>query len=205
MFYFLKGTLAQRTEHLAVLDCGGVGYACHCSQSTLASLHTGTETTLYTSLQVREGDLRLYGFASLEERELFLLLLGVTGVGAKAALSILSATTPEHLLLSIMTGDGKALQIAPGIGKKIAGRIVLELQDKLAKQPMTLPSQTVPQNNTQLPQNKTQDAMTALTVLGYGQAEILGALQGMDTNSLSVQGIIKEALKRLAPEKGARK
>lgn len=133
MFYYVKGPVAHIAPYLAVIDCGGVGYACHTTANTLSYLKKGEVTKLYTYLHVREELFDLYGFSTEEERSCFELLIGVSGVGPKAALSILSATSPEGLAMSIITGDEKALTVAQGIGKKIAQRIILELKDKLAK------------------------------------------------------------------------
>lgn len=134
MFYYLEGTVALIEKELAVIDCGGVGYACHTSQNTCASIRMGEKTRLYTYLSIRENACDLYGFAQQEELNCFKLLLGVSGVGPKAALAILGIAPPSQLALSIITEDAKFLTQAPGIGKKIAQRICLELKDKLAKE-----------------------------------------------------------------------
>ena len=131
MFYYLKGTAAHLGPNLAVIDCGGVGYACRTTSYTLSALQAGQPAKLYTHLSVREDGVDLYGFASENERSCFQMLIAVSGVGPKAALSILSATTPEGLATAIITGNEKALMVAPGIGKKTAQRIILELKDKL--------------------------------------------------------------------------
>ena len=131
MFYYLNGTVAEIAAGLAVIDCGGVGYACATTNYTLSQLKKGERARLYTYLHVREDIFELYGFASQQELNSFKMLIGVSGVGPKAALAILSATTPQNLALSIVTEDEKALTAAQGIGKKIAQRIILELKDKL--------------------------------------------------------------------------
>ena len=133
MFYYLKGTVGHLAPNLAVLDCGGVGFACHTTSYTLSYLKVGEEAKLYTYLNVREDAMELFGFATDNERSCFQMLIGISGVGPKAALSILSSTTPEGLATAIITGNEKALTVAQGIGKKIAQRIILELKDKLAK------------------------------------------------------------------------
>ena len=133
MFYYLSGTVAHIDANLAVIDCGGVGYACKTTSYTIASLKRGEKGKLFTHLNVREDAMELFGFATQEELNLFQQLISVSGVGPKAALSILSSTNPANLALSIITGDEKALTCAPGIGKKIAQRVILELKDKLAK------------------------------------------------------------------------
>ena len=134
MFYYLDGTVAEILPYLAVMDCGGVGYACKTTNNTLSSLKKGQKKRLYTYLNVAENVFELYGFASQSELNSFKLLIGVSGVGPKAALAILSAGTPETLAMAIVTGDEKALTAAPGVGKKIAQRIILELKDKMAKE-----------------------------------------------------------------------
>ena len=133
MFYYLSGTVAHIEPYLAVIDCGGVGYACRTTSYTLSALKKGDKGKLFTYLNVREDAMELYGFATQEELNLFQQLISVSGVGPKAALSILSSSTPANLALSIITGDEKALTCAQGIGKKIAQRVILELKDKLAK------------------------------------------------------------------------
>ena len=118
MFYYLKGTAAHLGPNLAVIDCGGVGYACRTTSYTLSALQIGAPAQLYTHLNVREDAMELYGFSTENERNCFQMLIAVSGVGPKAALSILSATTPEGLATAIITGNEKALMVAPGIGKK---------------------------------------------------------------------------------------
>ena len=117
MFYYVKGTVAHVAPFLAVIDCGGVGYACRTTNTTLSRLEKGAPATLYTHLNVREDAMELYGFYSENELNCFRMLIGVSGVGPKAALSILSATTPEGLAMSIITGDEKSLTVAQGIGR----------------------------------------------------------------------------------------
>ena len=133
MFYYLDGTVAEILPYLAVIDCGGVGYACKTTNNTLASLKKGQRGKLYTYLNVGEGIFELYGFATQNELNSFKLLISVSGVGPKAALAILSSGTPESLAMAIVTGDEKSLTAAPGIGKKIAQRIILELKDKIRR------------------------------------------------------------------------
>ena len=120
MFYYLNGTVAHIEPFLAVIDCGGVGYACRTTSCTLSALKKGDRGKLFTHLSVKEDGVDLYGFATAEELRLFQQLISVSGVGPKAALSILSSSTPANLALSIITGDEKALTCAPGVGKKIA-------------------------------------------------------------------------------------
>ena len=199
MYNYLSGTVAHIEPFLAVIDCGGVGYACRTTSFTLSRIKTGEKAKLYTYLSVREDAMDLYGFSSQEERRLFQLLTSVSGVGPKAALAILSSSTPENLALSIITGDEKALTAAQGVGKKIAQRVILELKDKLAKgqsisaagENISGPAVTV------IPQNKLSEASAALAVLGYSQGEINTALKGIDIDAQPLEQIIRLALKNM--------
>ena len=198
MFYYVSGTLAHVEPRLAVIDCGGVGFACNTTANTLSALTKGKQAKLYTHLAVKEDDMTLYGFASREELNLFRQLISVSGVGPKAALAILSVSTPSNLALSIITGDTKPLVAAPGVGKKIAQRVVLELKDKLAKeQGEALEQYTVPQNGLALAEDKLGESAAALAVLGYSQSEINLALKGIDLEGLTPEQIIKQALKKM--------
>ena len=198
MFYYVKGPVAHIAPYLAVIDCGGVGYACHTTANTLSYLKKGEVAKLYTYLHVREELFDLYGFSTEEERSCFELLIGVSGVGPKAALSILSATSPEGLAMSIITGDEKALTVAQGIGKKIAQRVLLELKDKLAKGQLPAAGESYGGSGlTVIPQDKTSEATAALAVLGYGPAEINMALKGLDLAALSLEDIVRQALKKM--------
>jgi len=199
MFYYLNGTLAHVGPNLAVIDCGGVGYACKTTNYTLASLKRGDKAKLYTYLHVREEIFELYGFASENELNCFQMLIGVSGVGPKAALAILSSVSPEHLATAIITGDEKALTGAPGVGKKIAQRVILELKDKLAKGQLNSVSGESYGGTgvTVIPENKASEASAALAVLGYGPAEINEALKGIPVDELSLEAVIKQALKKM--------
>ena len=198
MFDYLTGKLAHMEDRLAVLDVGGVGFAVNTSLYTLSALKKGQSATLYTHLSVKEDDLTLYGFATREERNLFRQLISVSGVGPKAALSILSCASPSQLALSIITGDLKPLTAAPGVGKRIAQRVVLELKDKLAKeQGAALEQYQAPAAGLALPQDKGGEAAAALAVLGYHQSEINAALKDIDLQSLSVEEVIKQALRKM--------
>ena len=200
MFYYVSGTVTHVAPYLAVIDCGGVGYACRTTNVTLGALTVGKPGKLYTYLHVREDALELYGFATEEELKCFEMLLGVSGVGPKAALSILSSAPPERLAMSIITGDEKALTAAPGVGKKIAQRIILELKDKLSKGQLGggISGETYGGSGiTLIPENKVSEASAALAVLGYSPSEIGLALKGIDMDSLSLEQIIKQALKKM--------
>lgn len=199
MFYYLNGTVAHVEPYLAVIDCGGVGYACRTTSYTISALKKGDKGKLFTYLNVREDAMELYGFATTEELRLFQQLISVSGVGPKAALAILSSNTPANLALSIITGDEKALTCAPGVGKKIAQRVILELKDKLAKgQTFGGAGESYGGTGvTVIPENKLSEATAALAVLGYSNQEIGVALKGIDLDSMSLEQIIKEALKKM--------
>jgi len=196
MFYYLKGTVAAMEAQLAVIDCGGVGYACNTTATTLGSLRLGDQAKLFTCLYIREDAFDIYGFATQRELSMFKSLIGVTGVGPKAALSILSAATPEQLALSIMTGDEKALTVAPGIGKKLAQRVILELKDKLDLETSDgfLP-QTVPA--TAAAKSAFGDAQAALMALGYNQNAAAAALRDIDVENTPLQEVVRQALRKM--------
>ena len=199
MFYYVSGTVAHVEPYLAVIDCGGVGYACRTTSYTISQIKKGDKAKLFTYLNVREDAMELYGFASNEELKLFQQLISVSGVGPKAALAILSTRSPADLALAIITGDEKALTAAAGVGKKIAQRVILELKDKLAKgQTISAGGETVSGPVvTIIPQNKASEAAAALAVLGYSQAEINVALKGVDVENLALEQIIRQALKNM--------
>lgn len=199
MFYYVSGTVAHVEPYLAVIDCGGVGYACRTTSYTISALKKGDKGKLFTYLNVREDAVELYGFATQEELNLFQQLISVSGVGPKAALSILSANSPANLALSIITGDEKALTCAQGIGKKIAQRVILELKDKLAKgQSNAVGGESYGGTGvTVIPENKLSEAGAALAVLGYTQGEINIALKDIDLDGLTLEQIIKQALKKM--------
>jgi len=198
VYYYLNGVVGHIAPNLAVMDCGGVGYACRTTSYTLSSLQMGEKAKLFTHLNVREDAMELYGFSTENERNCFQMLIGVSGVGPKAALSILSSTTPEGLATAIITGNEKALTVAPGIGKKIAQRIILELKDKLAKGQLPAAEETFGGSGvTVIPQDKTSEASAALAVLGYNPAEITAALKGLDLDALTLEEIVRQALRKM--------
>lgn len=198
MFYHIKGTVTDMEPGMVVIECGGVGFAVNTSANTMSQLRSGTETKLYISEQVREDAFELYGFNTLAEKNCFEMLISVSGVGPKAAVSILSSNTPEGVCMAVMSGNEKALTVAAGIGKKIAQRVILELKDKMSKQAgdFALPDAdfVVPAGDNA--QNKMADASSALGVLGYSGAESAAALKGVDM-SLPLEDIIRAALRNM--------
>lgn len=201
MFYYLNGTLEYRDATTCVIDCGGVGYKLTVSLTTSDSLVNKMNQTvkLYTYLAVREDGIELFGFASTEERSCFNQLISVSGVGPKAAMSILSTLTPDNFSLAICTEDVKAISKAQGIGAKTAARIVLELKDKISKDMMSAGAKSEAVKSVAVPMSSAlSEAAEALMVLGYDKNTVLGVLRGMDTQSADVGELIKTALKKLA-------
>ena len=197
MFYFIRGTVAHTAPGLVVIDANGVGYALNTSYLSASSVKAGDTATFYTYLYVREDIFDLYGFATQEELTCFKQLITISGVGPKAAAAILGVVTPQKLALAVVTGDEKALCQAPGIGKKLAQPIILELKDKMAKNQLESASEAegLPAD---LPSGGAlDDALAALTVLGYSRAQALAALKGADAAAMSVDELIRTALKKL--------
>lgn len=197
MFYYVNGTVAEIEAGLAVIDCSGVGYACATTNYTLSQLKKGERAKLYTYLNVREDAMEMFGFASQSELRSFKMLIGVSGVGPKAALSILSSTTPQQLSMAVVMGDEKALTAAPGIGKKIAQRIILELKDKLIKEQGGFEAGSGAAAAMPAQNNKAGEAAAALAVLGYSPQEIAAALKGIDMDALPLEEIIRQSLKKM--------
>lgn len=202
MYYYLNGELAYRDLSTCVIDCGGVGYKLTVSFITSESLMSklGKQVKLFTHLAVREDGMELFGFGSYEEKECFNKLTSVSGIGPKAAMSILSTMTPEKLAIAICTDDKKAIAKAPGIGAKSAARIILELKDKMSVG-MTdgdVEASSISPSATSFVSNSAfSEAVEALTVLGYDKNTALSVLKGIDPSVTDVGEIIKLALKKL--------
>lgn len=198
MFNYISGVAAELMPNLAVIDCGGIGFEINTSAYTLSQLKTGEKTKLFTYVHIREDVFEIYGFSSRNEKHCFEMLLGVSGVGPKAALSILSVNTPENLVMSIISENEKAITAAPGVGKKIAQRVILELRDKMAKETDAVSfADSGFAASAPVDSSKLGDATAALTVLGYSAAEINAAMKKVDVESLTLEEIIKSALKQM--------
>ena len=205
MFYYISGKLAHLEPTVAVIDAGGIGYKLTISGTTHAALphHLTTQEAptvkLYTYMAVREDGIELFGFSSEDELSSFKLLITVSGVGPKAAISILSELTPAKLAIAICSDDKKAISRANGIGPKTAARIILELKDKLKGEAFidTDGSITAEELSTSTPSGKRKDAEDALAVLGYSRSEASAALRTINTDTLEVNEIIRQALKKL--------
>ena len=195
MIYYVSGPVALLEPGLAVIDCAGVGYGCRITAYTASKLKLRENTRLYITESIREDAYDLYGFESREEQRCFELLTNVNGVGPKAALSILSSGGPQNFTLAVMTGHEKLLTAAPGVGKKIAQRIILELKDKLGgASELDFSAGSVaaaPAAN-----NAVGLATAALQELGYGPAEISAALKGVDPNA-STEEMVRYALRAM--------
>ena len=189
MLYHIEGIVSELGPGLAVIDCGGIGFGMAVTAYTLAGLKTGEKAKLFVAESIGENNFDLFGFE---------MLTSVSGIGPKAAMSILSHNTPEGLALAIMSNNEKALTVAPGIGKKIAQRVILELKDKVSKEvssvdfsvPAISPAASVSSS-------AVNDALTGLGVLGYSSAEIAPVLKKLDTGSMTAEQIIRAVLKQM--------
>ncbi len=197
MFYYLRGTLSVLRQGFAVLECGGVGFRLAISASTFASLSAslGKEAMLYTYLSVRENAMELCGFSSEEELELFEKLIDISGIGPKAALSILGVLTPADLIRACADGDYKAVARAPGVGNKTAQRVVLELKGRLPDLPQGSPGSSV-----QSSRNTLSQITDTLVLYGFSREEIQSATRGMDFDR-PIEELIADTLRVLASKR----
>ena len=198
MIYSLHGKIVETAPNFVVIECGGVGYACRTTQTTLSAIGAvGEETTLYTHMAIHDTAIELFGFATKEELHCFQMLITVSGIGGKAGLAILSDLTPNRFALLVASGDSLALTKIKGIGKKSAERIILDLKDKLEKTNPVLQEMPVVVNT-----NKTDslaEAMAGLLVLGYRQEEVMPILVKQDEN-LSAEELIKFTLREIGKQ-----
>ena len=212
MFYYISGRLAHLENGFAVIDAGGIGYRLTVSGTTYDAMPPNRSVTeppqvrLYTHLAIREDDIELFGFATLEELSTFKLLISVSGIGPKAAMSILTLLTPEKFALAVCTDDKKTIAKANGIGPKTAARIILELKDKLMKENAgTDFASSAPDLSTPAAGGKKSvmsEAIDALLVLGYTRAEAMNALKDIPTETLSLEETIRASLKKLMKYSG---
>lgn len=204
MIYCLSGELivSDAVNYTVVIDCAGVGYKVTVTSNTLSHLPVAStkpsKVRLYTYMQIREDALDLFGFYTTQELDMFKLLISVSGVGPKAAMSILSLLTPEKLADAVAREDAKAISKAPNVGAKTAARVILELKDKLAKEFPTVSADHVADSaghtGTASGENRNlSDAQDALLVLGYSRQEITAALKKVD-QSASLETMIRAAL-----------
>ncbi len=201
MYAFIEGQVVEKTNNTLILLAGGVGYLLNCSMSTIsAAPKTGGVMRCHTWLSVREDAMELFGFASREEKSLFLALIGVTGVGPKMALALLSTLSASDLRLAIIMEDDKTLSRAPGVGKKIAQRITLELKDKLGQFEFSGSAPAAAQSAPAAPAaaDNFAQAMAALTGLGYTPAEARDALQKIENKNAPADELLRLALRSMA-------
>lgn len=198
MLAYVKGTLEIKTKGYIVVETNGIGYKIFMPESTIEKLGTiGEQVKIFTFMRVREDDVSLYGFITNEELRMFELLLSVSGIGAKGALTILSNITPSQFALAVIANDVGMLKKLPGIGPKTAQRTILELKDKLKKEQEIAVTTEEEESSFQeaiLEDEKVSEAVSALQVLGYSKKEITEALTTIDMKPLSVEEIIRKGL-----------
>lgn len=198
MLYSLRGKLVHYDQNSIAVECGGVAYYCQTTFSTLSQIAAlDTEVLVYTYLHLRQDALDLFAFADLGELSCFKMLIGVSGVGPKAALAILSTMTPERFALCVASSDHKSITAAPGVGNKLAQRIVLELRDKVSRDSAAKGFAAATPVNVSMGGGNTGEAISALVVLGYAQADAAAALARLDPET-PVEEMIKTGLKSLA-------
>lgn len=197
MFAYIKGSLEQKSNNYVVIDVGGIGYKIFMATKAIEVLgEIGEVVKVHTYYYVREDNISLYGFNTNEELRMFELLLQVSGIGAKSAIAMLSEISPSSFALAVISDDISQLVKIPGIGKKTAARIVLELKDKLKTEEAITKTEEAKLSITN--EEETSEAIAALQVLGYTKREIEKALENVDTKNLQLEEIIKQGLKNLA-------
>ena len=201
MFYYLTGIVNEIGQNTVVLDVGGVGFLISSSLNTVSALKRGQEAKLYISESIGENNFDLHGFSDLQEKRFFELLIGISGVGPKAAVSLLSAMNTDTLIMAVFNEDLKTITSAPGIGKKIAQRIVLELREKLGAEMPNLAAsagEALPvQPGGGADSRAMSDALAALSVLGYSTAEVSPILRSGNWAGMSSDQIIRAVLKSM--------
>jgi len=196
MFYSLTGKIIYKDASCFAIECGGVGFRCAATLKTLQDLpQTGAECTVFTYLNVREDALELFGFSTVAELDCYKMITSVSGVGPKVGIGILSALSAEQLTAAISSADIKTITVAPGVGPKLAQRIVLELKDKVGVGTAT-PGVEVG-GGVQISSTNINEALSALIALGYNQALATKALHGLAAD-LTVEDLIKTGLQNLA-------
>ncbi|MBE6883792.1 MAG: Holliday junction branch migration protein RuvA [Ruminococcaceae bacterium] len=196
MIYSLRGEIIDKSPDAVVIECAGVGYRCSASLNTLSRLPSSGETFVYTYMLVREDSVELFAFADTRELQCFKLLISVSGVGPKSAISVLSDMNADKFSLAVAAGDVKAFTKAQGVGAKTAQRIILELKDKISKDSVAV-SISGTASAVPISAGNTGEAIAALAALGYSQTEAASAVAKLDP-SLSVNDMIKGALKALS-------
>ena len=199
MFAYLKGSLEEKSVNYVVVDVGGVGYKIFMSESAISALgDLGEVVKIHTYLRVAEDDMSLFGFITKEELKMFELLISVSGIGAKSAISILSNITPSEFALAVYSEDVSKLKSLPGVGPKSAQRIILELKDKVKAQNAEIKLDDLKKSVSGEKSPYPDEALEALQILGYSRKEIDKAFHSFDLLGLSVEEIIKKALQYLS-------
>ena len=198
MVSFVSGTLDMIFDNFVIVDNNGIGYQINISSSTVSKLpQKGHYIKLYTYMNVKDDNISLYGFTSMEEIQVFNMLIAVSGIGPKGALTILAVLAPSQLMLSIVSDDVAALSKVPGIGKKTAQRLILELKDKVKTNHVFNADTSTYSNETDHANINKQDAIDALLVLGYSRSESVKAVIEVTQADTPLEEIIKLALKKL--------
>ena len=200
MFAYIKGSLEVKTTGYVVVETGGIGYKIFMSETAIERLgEIGSIVKIHTYMRVREDDVSLFGFNTNEELRMFDLLLSVSGIGAKSAITILSNITPSSFALAVISNDINTLKKLPGIGVKSAQRVILELKDKLKTEEAVNKDEPSTEIKMAIQEDdKVSEAISALQVLGYSRKEIDTAMEKIDTSELSVEDIIRKGLNNLA-------
>ncbi len=200
MFAYIKGTVEVKNNDSIIVEAGGIGYRIFTALTTINNLgQNGTTVKIYTHYYVREDIAALYGFGTMEELSMFEMLLAVSGVGPKAAISLISTLSPSRFALAVVSQDTKSLTKAQGIGMKMAQRIILELKDKISKEQLTASIPAAGLENSLTPGDSVlSEAVSALMVLGYGSVEASSIITGIYEEGMSVEDLIKKALKSLS-------
>lgn len=199
MLAYIKGSLEMKFDNYIVIDVGGLGYKVFMSEKALEEVGSiGDIVKVHTYYRVREDDISIYGFLTNEELKMFELLLSVSGIGAKSAITMLSNITPSSFALAVITSDTSKLVKIPGIGAKSAARIILELKDKIKTIEAKGQETTASVKESMIEDNKVQEAISALQVLGYNKKEIEKVFEEMDIQNLTLEDIIRKGLASLA-------
>ena len=197
MIAYIKGTLEHISEGLIIVETGGIGYSVQVPASAVQKLPAiGSPVTVHTVFDVRDTGVYLYGFMTREEKEIFTKLITVNGVGPKSALGILSILSPSELILAVVSGSEKDISKAPGIGKKTAQRIIIDLKDKFKT--MTSDDFTDSFDIPSAADNPKSEAVSALCALGYSNSEALKAVSQSYEDGMTTEDILKSALKKLS-------
>lgn len=196
MFAYIKGTLEEKSKDFVVVETAGIGYKIFMSAKSIDKLNNKEQVKIYTYYYVREDNISIYGFVTNEELKMFELLLSVSGIGAKSAITMLSNITPSEFALAVITNDTTKLTKIQGIGKKTAARMILELKDKL-KTEEAIEIQDNVEAITISSNENSEEAIAALQILGYTKKQIIEALQKVEKKQLTVEEIIKACLKIL--------